>query len=84
MSERCDQNLFALFAERMRAQPEAPAIRTPDGTSLSYEMLDTQSGRYAAALLELGLQKGDRVLVQASAQERGAPIITNAAIEIRS
>ena len=64
MSESRDQSLFALFAERMRAHREATAIQTPDGKRLSYAALDTESGRYAGALLELGLRKGDRVLVQ--------------------
>ena len=64
MREPCDQNLFALFLERMLGQPDTPAIETPDGKRLTYAALEAQSARYAGALAGLGARKGDRVLVQ--------------------
>lgn len=64
MLEPCDQSLFALFQERISACPDALAIETPDGTTFSYAELEGCSSRYAGVLSELGLDKGDRVLVQ--------------------
>ncbi len=47
------------------ADPTRPAIRTPDGRSLSYAALDAGAARFAAAIASLGVEPQDRVLVQA-------------------
>jgi malonyl-CoA/methylmalonyl-CoA synthetase len=44
---------------------DRPCIRRPGAATLSYADVDAGSARYANALLELGVQTGDRVLVQA-------------------
>jgi len=60
-----NQNLYALLASRFLAQPEAMCLELEDGRSYSYTDLDAETARYANLLVSLGLQKGDRVAVQA-------------------
>ena len=59
-------NLYACLVGRF---PEDPASRPfailPDGRSYSYTDLDATSARFANALISLGVQPGDRVVVQA-------------------
>jgi malonyl-CoA/methylmalonyl-CoA synthetase len=45
-------------------RPGGPFLRTPSGRELNYRLLRDQSGRFAAALMRLGVVPGDRVAVQ--------------------
>ena len=56
-------NLATMLRESRQAAPGKPLCHTQDAT-LTYEQLDELSGRVAAALLALGLERGDRVAVQ--------------------
>ncbi|SMG41001.1 MULTISPECIES: malonate--CoA ligase [unclassified Paracoccus (in: a-proteobacteria)] len=56
-------NLFDLFAAGIR-DPEAVAIEIPAGENIRYRDLIARSGHMANALVELGVQPGDRVAVQ--------------------
>jgi malonyl-CoA/methylmalonyl-CoA synthetase len=47
-----------------RDAPHRVFIKTPEGRDLSYASLHDRSGRFAAALMERGVQPGDRVAVQ--------------------
>lgn len=56
------ENLFdTLFAN---VQPDKVCVETLSGKTLSYAELINGSGRYANALLDLGVKPGDRVAVQ--------------------
>ena len=56
-------NLATILRESRQAAPGRPLCHTQGGT-LTYEQVDDASGRVAAALLGLGLERGDRVAVQ--------------------
>lgn len=56
-------NLFARFRAAMPAA-ETPFIRTHDGRTITYADLIRRSGQFANALVELGVEPGDRVAVQ--------------------
>jgi long-chain acyl-CoA synthetase len=56
-------NLATILRESRYASPGKPLCHSQDRT-LSYEQVDEASGRVAAALLALGLERGDRVAVQ--------------------
>ncbi|HYD76580.1 class I adenylate-forming enzyme family protein [Ramlibacter sp.] len=49
-----------LFAQRVRSQPDAPALQSADRT-LSYAQLADRVARLAGALRARGLQRGDRL-----------------------
>ena len=55
-------NLFERF--RAGLVEEAPFMRSPLAGALSYAGMISRSGQYANALLDLGVEPGDRVLVQ--------------------
>lgn len=55
-------NIAALLWEEARIRPDQPAI-IHHGRSISYAQLAENTGRRAAALLERGVRKGDRVLI---------------------
>lgn len=57
-------NLFSTI-EAGVADPASPFVILPQGHSISYREMIGLSGRYANALAELGVKKGDRVAVQA-------------------
>ncbi|HEY5791547.1 MAG TPA: malonyl-CoA synthase [Gammaproteobacteria bacterium] len=57
-------NLYALFRRHFPADPGACCLELPDGRGLGYGEVDAQSGRMAQLLVDLGVQPGDRVLVQ--------------------
>ncbi len=61
-----DTNIFTLLESRF-PQPasEHPFAILPDGRHYSYADVDQVSGRFANALVALGVQPGDRVAVQA-------------------
>jgi malonyl-CoA/methylmalonyl-CoA synthetase len=63
MSE--NQNLYHVFERQFLAAGDAPALSPSDGgPNLSYRDLVDGAGRYANALLALGIRPGDRVTVQ--------------------
>src|SRR4051812_44868781 len=55
-----DKTLVDYVREHAAAAPDADAILFK-GSRLSYAELDRLSGRFATALLQLGVQRGDRV-----------------------
>lgn len=57
-------NLYALFQATFRRAPLATAVETENGRLWTFADLDTLSGRMAHWLGVLGLQPGDRVMVQ--------------------
>jgi malonyl-CoA/methylmalonyl-CoA synthetase len=59
-----NDNLYALFASRFSATPDAVAIELEDGTTYRYADLDAESARFANLLGGLGLKRGDRVAAQ--------------------
>jgi malonyl-CoA/methylmalonyl-CoA synthetase len=59
-----DTNLYAHFRSRF-PDPGTPCIQVPGGATYSYGDVDGITARYAGVLKALGLEKGDRVAVQA-------------------
>ncbi|GAA1981135.1 long-chain fatty acid--CoA ligase [Catenulispora subtropica] len=56
-------NLATMLREARHTAPDKPLCHSRDAT-FTYEQIDEASGRVAAALLALGLERGDRVAVQ--------------------
>jgi malonyl-CoA/methylmalonyl-CoA synthetase len=59
-----NQNLYSILAARFSAQPQAVCLELQDGRCYTYADLEAHSARYANLLASLGLQRGDRVVVQ--------------------
>ncbi|MDH6135331.1 acyl-CoA synthetase (AMP-forming)/AMP-acid ligase II [Kitasatospora sp. MAA4] len=55
--------LLDLLAERTATMPQAPALLTPEGQSLSYSRLDALVRTTVARLIDLGVTRQDRVVV---------------------
>ncbi|MEZ5458252.1 MAG: AMP-binding protein [Steroidobacteraceae bacterium] len=58
------QNFYARFAEVARRRGAADCWIEPDGRALSWTEVDAAVAAHAAALRAIGVQPGDRVLVQ--------------------
>ena len=57
---------LASLAQHVATQPNAPFLHQPfnrEWTSYTFSEVDEQSSKMAAALLQLGLEKGDRVAI---------------------
>jgi malonyl-CoA/methylmalonyl-CoA synthetase len=63
LSEPISANLFELLQARA-PRLDKTALKSPDGRSLSYGELFAASGRGAQALVDLGVEPGDRVAAQ--------------------
>ncbi|WP_371370123.1 malonyl-CoA synthase [Pseudomonas sp. QL9] len=59
-----NQSLFAAIGKHLPADLNKPFIRTPEGDGYSYAEMLRSSSQFAHALVELGVQPGDRVAVQ--------------------
>jgi len=57
-------SLFTLLHERYMRAPGRTALDTPGREPLSFEALDQCAGRFARALADSGVRRGDRVIVQ--------------------
>jgi long-chain acyl-CoA synthetase len=72
-----EMNLAELVLVRAREDPHAVALRM-DGASVSYERIATESERVAAGLFDLGVTRGDRVMM--FAENSTAHLITYLAV----
>ncbi|MDZ4789763.1 MAG: malonyl-CoA synthase [Hyphomicrobiales bacterium] len=68
-----NDNLYALLVSRFTGASN-PAFIVPSGETLSYQELDALVGRYAGALVRLGVKPGDRVTVQIEKSLAGAAL----------
>ncbi|QEY74840.1 malonate--CoA ligase [Pseudomonas denitrificans (nom. rej.)] len=59
-----NQSLFAEIGKHLPSDLSKPFIRTPDGGGYSYADMLRSTSQFAHALVELGVQPGDRVAVQ--------------------
>ncbi|MCU1686546.1 MAG: dhbE [Amycolatopsis sp.] len=59
-----DRPLDTLLTDGARVHPDRTALVGPEGDRWTYAELDTKAARIAAGLVELGLRRGDRVVVQ--------------------
>jgi malonyl-CoA/methylmalonyl-CoA synthetase len=57
-------NLFALFQSRFPTDLSAEFLKTETGRVVSFAEIDDVTARYAATMIALGVQPGDRVAVQ--------------------
>ncbi|MGP1252884.1 MAG: malonate--CoA ligase [Kiloniellales bacterium] len=58
------ENLYDILAEHFPSDRAKPVMHLEDGRVLSYADLETQAGRYARLLTDLGVKPGDRIAVQ--------------------
>jgi malonyl-CoA/methylmalonyl-CoA synthetase len=58
------ESLFAVLRAAFGHRPERTFIERPDGSRIPYADLLALSGRYARALIHLGVHPGDRIAVQ--------------------
>lgn len=59
-----NQSLFAEVGQHLPSDLSKPFIRTPEGGGYSYADMLRSTSQFAHALVELGVQPGDRVAVQ--------------------
>lgn len=59
-----NQSLFAEVGKHLPSDLSKPFIRTPEGGGYSYADMQRSTSQFAHALVELGVQPGDRVAVQ--------------------
>lgn len=59
-----NQSLFAEVGKHLPSDLSKPFIRTPEGGGYSYADMLRSTSQFAHALVELGVQPGDRVAVQ--------------------
>lgn len=59
-----DTTIFRLFAEQVRARPDAPLFELPDGRAVTYGDTADIVYRIAARLRAVGVTPGDRVAMQ--------------------
>ncbi len=59
-----NENVYALFEARLRADRDATCLRLPDRDDWLYADLEAQASRAAGALSDLGVRRGDRVVTQ--------------------
>ncbi len=64
MASRPGFNLYQRIDAVARQRGDAPAWLLPDGRHWTFRAVRRESGRYAAALRNYGVQPGDRVMVQ--------------------
>ena len=57
-------NLFTTLADRHADRPDRPFLNVPGEETLTYRQVDERSARFAGALRRLGVEAGDRVVVQ--------------------
>lgn len=57
-------NLYQIFRDRFKTHLKHPFLVSGDGSCYSYGDVDHQSASFAAALKEVGVKAGDRVVVQ--------------------
>ncbi len=64
MKTAFDRNLYNVLSAHFPEDPMAPCMILPDGSIVTYEMLEQESSRFANLLVCLGVKPGDRVAVQ--------------------
>lgn len=57
-------NLYKLFRDRFEGHLDRPFLILPEGSACSYQDIDGVSARFASVLRQLGVDAGDRVVVQ--------------------
>ena len=62
-----NKNLFSKLTENLK-NTKNPFVTVPDGTVYLYSDMLKLSGKYANALIAIGIQKDDRILVQTEKQ----------------
>lgn len=60
-----NHNLYAAFAARFSRHPDKPCLILADGRAWTYGDIERASAKLANLLVALGLQRGDRVAMQA-------------------